>query len=182
MMVRTVLAAMLTAASPGIAAGPADPSGTWRTDDGSARIRIERCGARREQICGYVVWIKQPDAPDGGPPTDQRNPDPAKRSRPVLGHQLIMGLTPDPDGHFAGRLYNAGNGKYVDISLWRETSDRLSLKGCMLSILCGTRTWLEASDVLPGQLTGATGEPNGPRADPEWARPAKPSMTAGAAR
>ena len=180
-IVRAVLAgALMVSIEPGIAASPADPSGTWRTDDGSARIRVERCGAKLEQICGYIVWMKQPADASGQPLRDQQNPDPTKRSRPVLGQQLIMGLTPSSEGHFDGRVYNAETGKYYEISLWREAADQLKIKGCMLSILCGTRTWTEAIDALPGQLTGVTGDPNGPKADQEWARAiqAKPSAQA----
>ena len=33
-------------AGPGAAATPIDPSGTWLTEDGRARVRIERCGIR----------------------------------------------------------------------------------------------------------------------------------------
>ena len=32
------------------AASVADPSGTWLTEDGRARVRIERCGVSLEQI------------------------------------------------------------------------------------------------------------------------------------
>jgi uncharacterized protein (DUF2147 family) len=185
MIARAVFAAALTTSvGPGLSAGFADPSGIWRTDDGSVRVRIEHCGARLEQICGYEVWMKMPVDANGQPFRDRENPDPGKRSRPVLGHQLIMGLTQSADGHFDGRIYNAGNGKYYEVSMLREAPDRLEIKGCMLSILCGTRTWTETRDVLPGQLTGGTGDANGPKADPEWARAiqARPSAQAKAAR
>jgi hypothetical protein len=39
----------------GNAAGVADPGGTWLTEDGRARVRIERCGAKLEQVCGFIV-------------------------------------------------------------------------------------------------------------------------------
>ena len=45
-------------AGPGNAASVADPSGTWLTEDGRARVRVERCGVSLEQICGFVVWMK----------------------------------------------------------------------------------------------------------------------------
>jgi uncharacterized protein (DUF2147 family) len=185
MIARAVLAAALMArVEPCISAGFADPSGIWRTDDGSVRVRIEHCGARLEQICGYVVWMQTPVDANGQPLRDRENPDPSNRSRPVLGHQLIMGLTQSAEGHFDGRIYDAVNGKYYEVSMSREAPDRLNIKGCMRSILCGTRTWIQTSDVLPGQLIGGTGDVNGPKADQEWARAiqAKPSAQARAAR
>lgn len=179
------LAAWLTAiAGDGNAAGPADPSGTWLTEDGRARVRLERCGPKQEQICGYVVWMKVSADAKGQPLTDRNNPDLAKRLRPLLGHQLILGLRPNSEGHYDGQIYNAENGKSYDVSLWRETADTLKVRGCMLALFCATQTWPQTLDALPGQLVGMTGDQYGPRADKEWAEliPRKPATTGKAAR
>jgi uncharacterized protein (DUF2147 family) len=184
---RSVIAACQVAlAGPGAAATPTDPSGTWLTEDGRARVRIERCGAKLEQICGYVVWMKEPADANGQPLRDQNNPDLAKRSRPLLGHQLILGLRPSPEGHFDGQIYNAENGKSYEISVSRGATD-LKVKGCMLSVFCASQTWTQTMNALPGQLVGMTGDPTGPRADKEWAPPiqvtqAKPPTVAKAAK
>src|SRR5882724_10849728 len=154
---------------PGSAASVADPSGTWLTEDGRARVRVERCGVSLEQICGFVVWMKEPVDANGLPLKDQNNPDPAKRSRPLLGHQLMLGLRPAADGRFEGQIYNAENGKSYEISLRREATD-LKVKGCMLSVFCATQTWTQTMNALPGQLVGMTGDPTGPKADKEWAQ------------
>jgi uncharacterized protein (DUF2147 family) len=164
-------ASLMAIVGPGVAAGPIDPGGTWLTEDGRARIRLQHCGPTLEQICGYIVWMKQPVDAKGQPIRDQQNPDPAKRSRPLLGHQLLMGLTQNADGRFYGQIYNAENGGSYEVSLWREAADTLKVKGCMLSVFCATQDWTEAANVLPGQLSGMTGDPTGPRADKEWAKP-----------
>jgi len=170
MIVHAALAACLVAlAGPVNAAGPADPSGTWLTEDGRARVRVERCGAKLEQVCGYIVWMNEPADAKGQPLRDWHNPDPSKQDRLVLGHQLILGLKPASPGRFDGQIYNAENGKSYDITLWRETRD-LKVKGCMLSVLCSTQTWTQTMDALPGQLAGMTGDLNGPKADKEWAQ------------
>ena len=156
------------------AASPVDPSGTWLTEDGRARIRIERCGPTLDEVCGYIVWMKSPLDPRGQPFRDEFNPDKVRRSRPVLGHQLLMGLKPNAEGRFEGQIYNAEDGKSYAVSLWRVSPDRLKLKGCMLAILCSTQNWVSTNDALPGQLVGVTGELNGPKPDKEWARPAPP--------
>ena len=173
-------------AGPGAAATPIDPSGTWLTEDGRARVRIERCGAKAEQVCGYVVWMKETADASGQPLRDQNNPDVAKRSRPLLGHQLIMGLKPSPEGYFNGQIYNAENGKSYEISLSRGGTD-LKVKGCMLSVFCASQTWTQTTNALPGQLVGMTGDPTGPKADKEWAQAtqmtqAKPPTGAKAAK
>lgn len=184
MIVRVALAAsQMAVGGPSSAASPADPSGTWLTEDGRARVRIERCGPKLEQICGYIVWMKDAMDANGQPARDQNNPDLAKRSRPVLGHQLILGLKRSWSGRFDGEIYNAENGKSYEISLWREATD-LKVKGCMLSVFCATQTWTQTMDALPGQLVGMTGDPNGPKAEKEWAQAtqAKPPTTARAAK
>jgi uncharacterized protein (DUF2147 family) len=151
------------------AAAPADPSGTWLVEDGRARIRIERCGPARDRVCGFIVWMKEPDDARGQPYRDSLNPNLDKRGRALLGHQLIMGLQAAPEGWFAGEIYNADDGRLYSVSLWRESSDRLKLKGCLIKLLCQTQTWQQTLDVQPGQLVGLTGDVNGPRADKEWA-------------
>jgi uncharacterized protein (DUF2147 family) len=162
--------------------GHADPSGTWVIEDGRARVRLERCGAAPDRICGYVVWMKNPVDTSGRPCRDANNPDQDKRSRGLLGHQLIMGLKPTPDGRFEGEIYNAEDGKFYSLALWRDSPEQLKLKGCMLTLLCSTQTWQQSNDVLPGQLVAATGDPNGPRADKEWAALPPPKPTAARAR
>ena len=160
---------MMSSANRGEAAAPADPSGTWLVEDGRARIRLERCGPARDRICGYIVWMKNPVDARGEPFRDSKNPDPDKRARALLGHQLLMGLQAIPDGRFAGDIYNAEDGKFYSVSLWREQSDRLKLKGCLIGVFCQTQTWQQTVDVQPGQLVGLTGDLNGPHADKEWA-------------
>lgn len=155
----------------------AEPTGIWLTEDGRARVRTERCGPQDRNVCGYVVWVPGKTNENGQIRTDKENPDPKKRVRTVLGHQMIMGLKADKDNHYAGKIYNADNGKHYDVTIWSEKTDELILEGCMLAVLCGTQTWKRVADVLPGQLQGPTDEPNGPRADREWA-PKHPSTTA----
>lgn len=159
------------------AASAIDPSGTWLVEDGRARIRLERCGPARDRICGFIVWMKNPADAHGQPLRDSENPDPDKRARALLGHQLIMGLQATSDGRFAGDIYNAEDGKSYSVSLWRDSPDRLKLKGCLIRLLCQTQTWQQTFDVQPGQLVGLTGDINGPRADKEWAVTAAPKPT-----
>ena len=159
-------------------AAAADPTGTWLTEDGRARVRTEPCGPGQAHLCGYVVWLAKPNDEAGQPRIDRYNPDPRRQARPTLGHQMILGLKPNDAGRYAGRIYNGDNGKSYDVTAWSEQAAELSVKGCMLAVFCGSQTWTRVSDVLPGQLAGATDAPGGPRSDPEWA--AKPATTSAA--
>ncbi|KQP41062.1 hypothetical protein ASF49_18670 [Methylobacterium sp. Leaf104] len=176
------LAGLAAALLPGLAmaAAPNDASGTWLTEDGRARIRTEKCGPQNTNLCGYVVWLKVPLNDQGQPRIDFKNPDPKKQSRPSLGLQLIMGLKPQPDGHYGGKIYNADEGKFYDVTMWSDQPTELSVRGCLLGFLCGSQTWNRVNDVVPGQLTGPTNGPGGPRADAEWAPKAPTTAGAGA--
>lgn len=146
----------LTGAS---AASPKDPTGTWLTGDGRAKIRIDRCGPGQSHVCGKVVWLKLPNTDAGAPRTDIKNPDPKKRSRPVMGLTLLDGLKPDED-KFSGEIYNAEEGKMYKVSLERESEAELSISGCLLGVLCGSQTWTRVPDVNK-QAAMAANEPQG---------------------
>lgn len=166
------------------AATPADPSGTYLVEDGRARVRLEKCGSAFDRLCGYVVWLKVPLNDKGEPRVDFRNPDPKKQSRASLGHQLILGLKPNADARYEGKIYNSEDGKSYDVTIWTDTPGELTVRGCLIAFLCKSQTWNKVGDLAPGQLAGATNAPNGPRSDPEFASPkaaaAKPSARAGA--
>ncbi len=46
MFLRSLVAALLMSSTGRAETIPADPSGTWLTENGQARIRLERCGTR----------------------------------------------------------------------------------------------------------------------------------------
>lgn len=151
-------ALLLASVANASAEAPKDPSGTWLTGDGRAKIRIDRCGPGQSLVCGKVVWLKVPTTDAGTPRTDIKNPDPKKRSRPVLGLPLIEGLKPD-EAKFSGEIYNIEEGKVYQVSLERESAAELSVSGCLLKVLCGSQTWTRVPDV--NQQAAAT--PGAPR-------------------
>lgn len=142
-----------------------DPSGTWLVHDERARIRIEKCGPQKKNLCGYVVWLRDPLDDDGKPRVDSKNPDPKKVERPILGHEMILGLKLNGDEHYEGKVYNSEEGGMADVTIWSEQPKELLVHGCMLRILCGSQTWKRVNDVAPGQLTAPTDAPGGPRSD-----------------
>ena len=174
--VRAVWAAGCLALLSGVPSGARaamDPAGLYLTQDGRARVRVEKCGSNPQRMCGYVVWLKTP-LRDGQPATDAYNPDTRKAGRPTLGHQIMLGLKPNDEGEYEGKIYNAENGKSYDVTIWAEGPGELKVKGC-LAFLCSTQTWPKVATVEAGQLTGPTGSPTGPQPDPEWARTASPA-------
>jgi uncharacterized protein (DUF2147 family) len=114
------------------------PSGVWLTKDQDAHVRIADCAGA---ICGTIVWLKQPiDKQTGMPALDQHNPDAAKRSRPLLGIQVMYGMRPSAPGKWTGHLYNADDGKTYDGNLVVLGPDSVKVEGCLIGICLG-ETW-----------------------------------------
>ena len=122
----------------------ADPIGNWLTESGSATVRIANCGA---ELCGAIVALKEPnDAATGRPKMDKNNPDAAKRSRPLVGVQIVFGMKPSGTGNkWSGQVYNAEDGKTYSGSITLQDAHTLKLEGCVLGgLFCKAQTWTRA--------------------------------------
>jgi len=122
----------------------AEPTGTWLTQTGTSRIRVADCGGA---LCGTIVWLKEPNDPDTGKPkTDKNNSDAAKRSRPLLGVQIVLGMKPAGAGKWTGQVYNAEDGKTYSGNLTYSGGDSLQLQGCALGgLVCKSQTWTKVN-------------------------------------
>ena len=79
----------------------AEPMGEWLVADGSAHIRIEPCA---NALWGVLSWVREPGF-------DSQNPDPAKRSRSIVGVPILRAMKPVAANRWEGEVYNAKNGK-----------------------------------------------------------------------
>lgn len=114
------------------------PEGIWLSEDGDTKVRVANCGGK---LCGTVVWLKHPtDSKTGKPKTDILNPDPAKRSRPMLGLQVVLGLAPNGPNKWSGQIYNADDGKTYSAHMVPD-AETAQVQGCVLGILCKTQKW-----------------------------------------
>jgi uncharacterized protein (DUF2147 family) len=139
----TLAAAALLASTCSEGALAADPGGTWLTQTGTSRIRVADCGGA---LCGTIIWLKEPNDPDTGKPkTDKNNSDEAKRSRPLLGVQIVLGMKPAGADKWTGQVYNAEDGKTYSGNLTYAGGDTLQLQGCALGgLVCKSQTWTRA--------------------------------------
>ena len=109
----------------------ADPVGEWRVADGTATIKIRKCGP---YFCGYVASAKDPGK-------DFRNPDPSKRNRSVIGIEVLFNLKAAPDDSFTGETYNADDGQ-IYIATLTPAGQSMQIKGCVPNGgVCGSETW-----------------------------------------
>ena len=112
--------------------------GVWQEEEGEAHIQIAPCGDR---LCGHIVWLKQPFDDNGKPLVDENNPDPAMRTRPILGMLIMAGLKPNSKNtYLEGQVYNSENGKIYDIFL-TPGGRTMEVEGCLLKYLCDSQTW-----------------------------------------
>ena len=84
--------AVSLAAVPAAAAAAPSVEGLWRTDDGSAVVEIAACG---RQMCGRIarVLATGPKVPR----TDVNNPDPRRRTTPLVGLRILSGWIDDKE-------------------------------------------------------------------------------------
>jgi uncharacterized protein (DUF2147 family) len=123
----------------------ADPSGTWLTDGGKATVRIASCG---NALCGTIIALKEPNDPETGKPqTDRNNADASKRSRPIIGVQIVLGMKPSGTANkWTGEVYNAEDGKTYAGNLTLQDANTIKLEGCILGgMICKGQTWTRAS-------------------------------------
>ncbi|MBV9433147.1 MAG: DUF2147 domain-containing protein [Hyphomicrobiales bacterium] len=130
---RLVLGVALGLLAP-LTVSAAEATGEWLVEDGDARVRIANCGAN---LCGSVSWIKE-----GAPSVDVNNPDPAMRSRPLLGSAVLLGLKPSGAAEWTGSLYDAENGRTYTGKLTILDERHIKVAGCVLGgLICESQTW-----------------------------------------
>jgi len=133
---RLTLKAALVAlglATVGIAPALADPAGLWLDKDGWT-IRIQPCGP---DLCAVIASVKPPlDPATGQPQTDKNNADAAKRSRPLVGIEVLSAMRPNGARKWSGQLYDPDRGVTLGGNLLELDPDTIRIEGCLL-LLCG---------------------------------------------
>lgn len=124
------LSAIIVAASPAIA----DPAGDWRVADGTATVRIKKCGA--SALCGYVLSTTTPAG------KDDHNPDPRLRNRSVIGLEVLINMQKAGDNTWTGATYNAEDGQTYSARITLQSEQALQIQGCVAGGgACGNETW-----------------------------------------
>ncbi len=113
-------------------------TGVWQTEKGDAHVRVSPCGSA---LCGKIVSLRDPiDPQTGKPQVDDKNPNPALASRPMIGLSLFNSMRPTGPGSWAGLIYNADDGKYYESKVTVQGPSGLRVEGCVGAI-CGGETW-----------------------------------------
>jgi uncharacterized protein (DUF2147 family) len=135
------LAAIAMASGPAARAAADPVFGDWLTVDGAAKVRVGPCAANAALTCGTLLWLKDGKDAAGGPKHDANNPDPALRSRALVGLQIISDMKREAPGVWKdGRMYVVGTGRTSRGNLAVGADGALKVEGCV-AVLCQAKTW-----------------------------------------
>ncbi len=132
-------------------AGGDDILGVWNNQEKDAKIEIFKCG---EKYCGRITSLKEPNYPprstEGVPGTlrhDNNNPDATKRSRPIIGLQIMNNFIFAGDDIWkGGTVYDPKTGNTYRGKMRLDTPNKLALRGFVGIPLFGrSTTWTRES-------------------------------------
>lgn len=132
-MRRTLVAtAVMALAAAAYAQTADDAMGVWENPENKSHTEFYKCGPG---VCAKLVRVVD------GQKTDDKNPDPAKRSRPVVGLVIMEGAKKTGPATWSGTLYNRADGKTYAGTLTVKSKNAVELSGCVAAIFCKTTTF-----------------------------------------
>lgn len=113
--------------------------GEWLTAEGKAKVQIYRCDTL---YCGKIIWLKEP-VKNGKEVVDDKNPDPALQTKPVIGLVIVRGFSFDGDDAWTGgKVYDPESGDTYSGKMTLKDPHTLRLRGYILIPLLGrTEVW-----------------------------------------
>ena len=114
------------------------PVGLWET--GESHIEVYHCG---DLLCGRIVALDDPLDLAGKPRVDTNNPDPALRTRPIMGMDLIAGFSRKSDRKWVGgTIYDPRDGKTYKCKMTLRKDGTLKVRGYVgVSLFGKTVVW-----------------------------------------
>ena len=127
-----VLLGLSMASGPALAQAAEDAFGVWLNPENQSNVEFYRCG---DGLCAKVTKVSD------GQKTDDKNPDPAKRTRPIVGLVIMEGAKKSGDNKWSGTLYNRADGKSYSGTITVKSKSTLDLSGCVAVVFCKTTTF-----------------------------------------
>jgi uncharacterized protein (DUF2147 family) len=115
-----------------------DLVGDWVVSEKTAVITFFADG---NKFFGMTSWMGRPKNPDGSVRTDVKNPDPAKRSQPLLGALLCKNFVYKGNGVWAdGTIYDSRSGRTYNCKITMKDINTINLRGYIGISLIGGST------------------------------------------
>ena len=130
--VATLLLALSLANGRALAQAAEDAFGVWLNPENQSNVEFYRCG---EGLCAKITKVSDAQK------TDDKNPDPAKRNRPIVGLVIMEGAKKSGANKWSGTLYNRADGKSYSGTVTVKAKNTLDLSGCVALVVCRTTTW-----------------------------------------
>lgn len=118
--------------------------GIWYNQEQTSKIKILRMN---NLYFGKIVWLKVThDAKTGKPRTDIENPEPSRRSEPLMNLTVLRRLKWEKGAQYAdGLIYDPKNGKEYSCKAYLKDRNTLELRGYVgISLLGRTAVWKRA--------------------------------------
>jgi len=90
-----------------------DITGVWLTSDKESRIMIIK---NTNFYSGNVTWLLNPLNKNGQLLQDLRNPDVSKRTRLIIGLEVLSVISSGND-EYSGKIYDAKSGKTYNVTV-----------------------------------------------------------------
>jgi uncharacterized protein (DUF2147 family) len=118
-----------------------DIVGNWIVGDNKAKILVYRSGTK---YYGKITWLKEP-VKNGKQKTDAKNPDPKKRSIPIIGLVVLKDFIFD-DGEWAsGEIYDPSSGNEYSCKITMPDKNTMKVRGYIgISLFGRTEVWKRA--------------------------------------
>lgn len=120
------IAALTMLWAPAAASAKDTLEGRWK--NGPMEIVIAPCG---KALCGTVVKAstKQEARAERGSGTD------------LVGARLINNIVRTGSDSYRGRVFVADHGVHASGTIHQVSRDQLKVKGCILGVICRSKTW-----------------------------------------
>ena len=144
-----MIGVMMAVTLSGLAPGDLDPAlgGFWLSADKESAVVFHGCGGGA--LCADIRWMKAKTGHDGRRLVDEKNPDPAKRTRPLCGLPIISDLKTDGPGHWSGgHVYSAGDGRSYGLNMELVSPTKLKMRGYIGAPMLGQTFYLERAQGL----------------------------------
>ena len=96
-----------------------------------SKVRFTKCDDGTYQ--GQIIWLSQPNNPDGTRKLDVKNPDASKRNIPADQVVIVYGIRYNADDNCwdGGKVYKPINGKTYRVEVSFKDSKTLRVKGSL---------------------------------------------------
>lgn len=121
--------------------------GTWLTQDGTAKVKIENTNGK---FNGKIVWLNPATDKNGKPVLDSKNSNKALQSRTIMGLPLLKDFIYDGDNLWiSGTIYDPDEGDTYSCKITMNSDGTMNVRGYLgFSLIGRTEIWKRSKDIV----------------------------------